>query len=91
MHWTTSRWDGGSHSDGKHSSNDGGDGEEDKDGDKDEEDEDEEDEDEDEENEDKHPFYDSEILSISNWDLAKTLSVKLQLYVCIPHMNYLPS
>ena len=88
MHWTTSRWDGGSHSDGKHSSNDGGDGEEDKDGDKDE---DEEDEDEDEENEDKHPFYDSEILSISNWDLAKTLSVKLQLYVCIPHMNYLPS
>ena len=73
MCWTTSRRDGGSHSDGKGGDNDGGDEEED--GDKDEEDKDKEDEDGDEdeddgdEDEDEPPFYDSEIPGISNWDL----------------------
>ena len=74
MRWSTSRRDGGSHSDGKGRDNDGSDDDEDEN--KDEEDKDEEEkedegekEDEKDEDENEPSFYDSEIPGISNWDL----------------------
>ena len=74
MRWSTSRRDGGSHSDGKGRDNDGSDDDEDEN--KDEEDKDEEEkedegekEDEEDEDENEPSFYDSEIPGISNWDL----------------------
>jgi len=98
MRWTTSRQDGGSHSDGSDndgSDNDGRDDEEveDMDGDRDV-DEEEEDKDGDEEDEDyQPPFYDSEIPGISNWDLLgehfEREAAALGLYSS--RMNYLPS
>ena len=102
MHWTTSRRDGGSHSDGQCSDNYGRDDDEDEDmdedeedGDKDENDKDMEskDGDEEDEDEDEPPFYDSEIPGISNWDLLgedfEREAAALGLYSS--HINYLPS
>jgi hypothetical protein len=102
MRWTTSRRDGGSHSDGQCSDNYGRDDDEDEDmdedeedGDKDENEEDMESKDGDEEDEDENepPFYDSEIPGISNWDLLgedfEREAAALGLYSS--RMNYLPS
>ena len=70
MHWAASRWDSGSHFDGKGSDNHGKDEEEGGDRDRDEEDKDKEDEDEDKnKDEDEDSFYESEIPGVSNWDL----------------------
>ena len=101
MHWTTSRRDGRSHSDGQCSDNYGRDDDKDKDmdedeedGDKDKNDEDMEskDVDEEDEEEDEPPFYDSEIPGISNWDLLgedfEREAAALGLYSS--HINYLP-
>jgi len=63
MHWTTSRQDSGSHSDGEGGDNDDRDNEEEKDKDK------EDKEDKDKEDKDEPPVYDSEIPGIFTWDL----------------------